>query len=115
MKQSKYDQVSGVESEAPKNDRYGFSEKGWKELTTEQRETHYNRLRPCEHKYEYQGIETAPGVFDKSDERLRWQYSFDPYFHTAHLLPHSVELFFKGECKCQTCAGKFGIERTRGL
>lgn len=87
---------------------YGMTAAEWNALSTEEREIHYNRNRPngCDHPYTYPGIE---GNID--DDRLRDQYSHDPYFHTAHMLPHSVEAFFSGTCECQTCAGKFGIPR----
>lgn len=79
---------------------YGLSKLGWESLTPEQREMHYNRHKPCEHDYVFSG-----------PEQLREQQSFDPYFNTPHMRPHSVELFFKGLCDCQTCAVGIGIPR----
>jgi hypothetical protein len=105
MSKSKYDQVA--EGPAFKSNRYGLSDSEWAALSVEEREIHYNRQRVCEHPYVYDG----PDPDDTSETSLRRAYSFDPYFHTAHMLPHSVELFFKGLCKCQTCLGKFGIVR----
>lgn len=80
----------------------------WKAMTPEQREIHYNRNRHCEHIYEYPGVETEPGVFDKTNERLRESYSFDPYFHTAHMEPCTKEK----KCACAMCSQKIGIERS---
>ena len=75
----------------------------WEDLTAEQREIHYNRVRPCNHEYVY----PMP-----DDQRLREAYSFDPYFHTAHMEPctrlsNPFEL-----CECQMCVLKIGIPIT---
>jgi len=80
--------------------RYGFSEKDWTILTQEQREVHYNRQMICDHKYQYGGI---------SDERLRLQYSHDPYFHTSHMF--QCRRKDDPKCDCQMCVGKIGIPR----
>ena len=74
----------------------------WLDLTTEQREIHYNRTRKCNHEYKF--------PFPEHPE-LRDAYSYDPYAHTSHSPPHSAELFFMGKCPCNTCVLGFGIER----
>ena len=78
--------------------RYGLSEAEWSALTPDERAIHYNRQKVCEHPYVYDGPDKG-------------SWSFDPYAHTAHSRPHSIELFFKGLCECQTCVRGFGIPR----
>lgn len=87
----------------PVTDYYGLSAADWRALTPDQRVVHYNRYKRCEH---------AADLFSWPVE-LREEYSHDPYFNTPHLLVHSVELFFRGLCECQTCAGKFGIDKSK--
>lgn len=103
MNKSKYEKLAGP-AEAQWN-RYGLSESEWMGLSTEDREIHYNRWRVthtnCDHPYDG----------SKVPEALRGAYSFDPYYHTAHMIPHSIEKFFQGTCPCQTCQLGFGIER----
>ena len=72
----------------------------WKELSAESREVHYNRVRKCKHAYEYPGI-----AGNKSDDRLRNAYSFDPYMNTVHMMP----CLKPAKCECQICLKKFGI------
>lgn len=73
----------------------------WNRMTTEEREIHYNRNRPCKHVY------CAP-----RDERLRDAYSYDPYAHTSHDDEcHSPKKFFAGTCECTACVKNVGIER----
>lgn len=111
---SKYDQMlkkSDDEDFKKIFNRYGFSEKDWSDLTTEQREVHYSRQHVCDHPYEYEGIWTDKTTVVKTDERLRPQYSIDPYFHTAHMFPCRLKTDHK--CDCQMCANKIGIERGR--
>jgi hypothetical protein len=105
---SKYEQLATGEKPEKVWDRYGLTFSAWKELTPQQREIHYERHRAlksdCDHPYEFQPI---PGY----DDILRDSYSFDPYFHTAHMITHDVAKFFEGTCVCQTCILGFGIER----
>jgi len=115
---SKYEQMAkkGQEQEGDGKvwDRYGLSEKEWAALTMEQRETHYNRNRKCEHPYEYKGIETEPGVFYKCDDwSLQEQYSHDPYFHTAHMIRCRKK--DDPKCDCQMCANKIGQMRVKAV
>lgn len=98
-------------------DRYGLSETEWAALSFEQREIHYNRwvdrqpADACHHHYEYPGVNG-----DKTDQRLRASYSFDPYFHTRHMEPCKRWGIkppgrYKIECHCQMCLQKIGIPR----
>ena len=102
------DDAGGNESDTIKEFRAAQEREWWKALTPEQREIHYNRNRKCEHEYVYLGVETAQGVYDKNDQRLRESYSFDPYSHTPHMLPHNPN---DAKCDCQMCANKIGIPR----
>src|SRR5450755_2270339 len=83
-------------------DYYGLSSEAWTNLTTHEREVHYNRVRACDHVYEYSGVEG-----NNADERLRWQDSHDPYFATPHMMACTHEL----KCPCQMCVGQIGIAR----
>jgi hypothetical protein len=109
---SKYEQMlkkSGPEDFERIFNRYGFSEKEWADLSTEQREVHYARQNVCDHSYEYEGIWVDKETVIKTDERLRPQYSMDPYFHTGHMFP--CRLKTEPECDCQMCVQKIGIAR----
>lgn len=74
----------------------------WNALTPEQRVIHYqrNRVPGCDHSAE-------SGVWP---EPLRVEYSFDPYAHIQHMMPHDIKKFFMGTCECQTCVLRMGIE-----
>lgn len=74
---------------------YGLTPAAWEALSTQQREIHYNRNRGDVGEY----------VYPHEDPALREAFSHDPYFYTAHMLPHTRD----GFCECQTCVGKFGI------
>lgn len=84
--------------------RYGLTELAWSELSLAEREVHYRRAGVCEHKYVYPGV-----AGNLSDDRLSAEYSFDPYFHTGHMVAHRVS----GGCDCQMCALKIGVARGR--
>ena len=75
----------------------------WLALTPEQRVIHYNRNCSCEHK-------ASPANWPAD---LIEGFSFDPYFHTAHLQTCERPVKSINECECQMCLGKFGIERGR--
>lgn len=79
-------------------------QKWWYSISTLEREAWYNAHCPCDHKYVYDGPD---------DDGLREARSYDPYFYTRHTPEHSIELFFKGECKCNGCIAGVGIERTK--
>lgn len=74
----------------------------WGAMTPEQRVIHSNRNLPpgCDHK---------ANLLDWP-ESLQEAYSYDPYFHTTHMMPHDVKKFFMGTCECQMCVQKIGIE-----
>lgn len=105
MARSKYEQMASGEESGPKFNRYGFSESEWAAFSVEQRETHYNRQKVCEHGYQYSG----PFPDDTSETSLRRAYSFDPYFKTAHMLP----CLKPEKCMCQMCANKIGLARDK--
>lgn len=84
--------------------RYGLTELGWNSLSAEEREIHYNRQKVCDHPYFYPGIEG-----DILDERLREEYSHDPYFQTAHMTKCERPEKSIDECQCQMCAQRIGI------
>lgn len=78
----------------------------WTDLTSEQREIQYNRDRKCKHEYTYSGPDYAPD--------LRESFSFDPYFHTAHMDPCArygtpPPSRWSIDCECQMCVGKIGV------
>ncbi len=74
----------------------------WLSLSAQQREIHYNRNRTAEQpEYVYPGV-----AGDKHDDRLRESYSFDPYAHTAQMIPHQPP-----DCDCQMCLLQIGIAR----
>lgn len=79
-------------------------ESAWEALTVLQREIQYNRDRKCDHEYKFPGPSWSAG-FGPYD--LRTAYSFDPYAHTAHMIPHIRD----GNCECQMCMQQIGIER----
>lgn len=104
MKKPKFmNSAEQSEPEGPKFNRYGLSEMEWNALTPEQRIIHYERHKPkdCDH----------PFVYQHTDELLFDAQSHDPYHNTPHMRPHSIELFYKGQCECQTCVGGYGIPR----
>lgn len=76
----------------------GLSELAWEGLTPEERVIQYNRHLPvgCDH----------PADIKSWPEGLRESFSHDPYFHTAHMVPHGVDVDVP--CECQTCEGHFG-------
>jgi hypothetical protein len=82
----------------PRYDYYGMSQAEWYALTPEQRVTHYNRVKACDH------------VCDMASwpPDLVLGYSYDPAAHTPHMIPH---LPFNADCVCQMCDLKIGIER----
>lgn len=98
MKRSRYDELA----KPPLTTRYGLTETEWAALSPDERAVHYNRQHVCDHPYVYTGPD---------NDQIKLSWSFDPYAHTDHMLPHSVEGFFAGTCECQTCVGKFGIPR----
>lgn len=81
----------------------GGHQQSWMDLTPEQRVLHYNRNLPkgCTHK---------ASLFDWPVE-LRHAFSFDPYFHVAHGMPHTAAGFFSGTCECEACVNDIGLER----
>lgn len=102
MKKSRYEELANV-SESVWN-RYGLTESQWAQLTTEEREIHYGRSDACEHPYRYDGPDWSG---DTGPYSLRTAYSFDPYFHSAHM----DKCLRPAECFCQMCANKIGISR----
>lgn len=108
MKRSKFEELAGYSE--PLRNYYGLTQTEWYALTPQERIIHYNRNRPadCDHPFVYRGI---AGHVD--DDRLLEAQSFDPYANTPHMFPHSVEKYRAGTCDCQTCDGKFGLERDK--
>ena len=107
---SRYEKLSKrSEDEQPVKmwDRFGFSESEWKTLSTDNREVHYNRRQVCDHPYSYPGIPIDKERWDKTNETLRDQMSFDPYAHTAHMDVCTKD----DKCFCQMCANNIGIAR----
>jgi hypothetical protein len=104
---SKYDKLAGKqESEGDGRiwNRYGLSESEWSALSPTERVVHYNRMNKCEHK---------ANMHDWPPD-LRDSYSYDPYFHTAHMDPCKrwgikPPARWAIECDCQMCLGKFGL------
>jgi len=78
-------------------------EKWWMDLWPLEREVHFNRVNKCPHKYQYD----VPNY-----DELREPYSFDPYAHTAHMLPHDKD---NKKCDCQMCANKIGQMRVKAV
>ena len=104
---SKYDQMlkkNQTEGDGKIWNRYGLTESQWGQLTTEERELQYQRADVCEHPYKFDGPEWSS---DTRPYSLRTAYSFDPYFHTAHM----DKCLRPAECFCQMCANKIGIPR----
>lgn len=88
-------------SESIWSDRW-MSLSDWNAMTPEQRVIHSNRNLPdgCNHTADL-STWSAP---------LQSEYSFDPYFHTPHMMSHDIKKFFMGTCECQTCVLRMGIE-----
>jgi hypothetical protein len=81
-----------------------MSKSEWYALTTEEREIHYNRNRPCEHEYKY-----PEWVYALIGDRLREEFSYDPYFNTAHMIPCQRPVKSVEECPCQMCVERIGL------